>query len=505
VNWYPEHLKHGRFRNIVESAPDWTISRNRFWASPLPIWKHEETGEVHVFGSLKELRERTKKSGNKYLFVRHGQADSNAGHYISSSPNDENHVTEEGKAQVKATAEQLKDRGVTKIVVSPLMRTRETADIIAETIGYDTAAIEVVDGIKEWQLGEFDGKPVSDMRSFYSEYASRFTKAPKGGETLVDMKRRIAEALYGLEEKYENETVLIVGHEYTCWFLDCAAQGADVEKCIEIRGMADDYVKNAEVREIDFVPLPHNAAYELDLHRPYIDELPLIAADGGALTRIPEVVDCWVESGAMPFAAEHYPHENEEAVERRYPGDFISEYIAQTRTWFYYMHALGVLLFNAPSFKNCVTTGNIQAADGAKMSKSKGNYTDPLEDMDKYGADAARFYMLGSVVMAGEDVAFKDEELREAHNRFVNMLWNSYKFYEMHAAQLANRSDERPTSTNVLDQWILAKLTTTVHQVTEHLDGYNTVKAATYMRDFVTDLSTWYIRRSRDRFKADNI
>jgi len=500
INWYPEHLKHGRFKHNLESAPDWTISRNRFWASPLPIWKHEKTGDVHVFGSLAELRAHTKKSGNRYYVMRHGQADSNVHKTISSLADDKNHLTSTGREQVTAAVGALKDRGITKIIASPFVRTTETAEIVAQELGLSEDGVVFESRIGEWFLGDLHGKPVADLKKVCGTYAERFRDGCGTGETLVDMKHRIGEVLYEVESTYANETILFIGHEYTAWLLECVAQGADVDICIEIRGTNDDYIENAEVRELDFVPLPHNAQYELDLHRPYIDELPLVANDGATLERIPEVVDCWVESGAMSYAPEHYPMENENVVKRRYPADFIAEYIAQTRTWFYYMHALGILLFDAPSYKNCVTTGTVLAADGSKMSKSKGNFTDPLANIDQYGADALRYYLLSSVLMVGEDVAFKDEELREAHNRFINMLWNSFQFYSMHADEEHADTD----STHVLDRWILARLHETVQGVTEALDGYDTIRSGRILREFVTDLSTWFIRRSRDRFRSDD-
>jgi len=502
ITWYPGHLKHGRFKNIIETAPDWTISRNRYWASPLPIWKHGETGEAVVLGSLAELREHAKRSGNSYYMVRHGQAESNAEKTISSLPEHENHLTETGKEQAAATAKKLANAGITKIFTSPLQRTQETAEIMREALGLSAESLIVDDRLKEWQLGVLHTRPVADLHKACPGVEERFTgQCAEGAETLMDMKRRVGEALYEYEQTCENETILIVGHEYTLWLAHCVAEGADVEGCVRLRGEKEDFAANGEVQELDLAQLPHNAEYELDLHRPYIDQVPLIARDGGALIRIPEVVDCWVESSAMPFASEHYPHENKDVVKRRYPGDFIAEYIAQTRTWFYYMHALGVLLFDAPSFKNCVATGTVLAADGTKMSKSKSNFTDPLLNIDRYGADALRFYLLGSVVMAGEDLSFKDEDIREAHNRFINMLWNSHKFYALYADAYDKKAKVEKT---VLDRWIEARLAEVVDGVTEAMDAYDTIKSVRVVRDFVNDLSTWYIRRSRDRFKSGN-
>ncbi len=523
VSWYPEHLKHGRFKHILEGAPDWNISRNRYWASPLPIWKHEKTGAVTVIGSLAELRARTKTSGNAYLMVRHGQAENNVLGIVSTFAENEHHLTDTGCAQVAEAVEALRGRNVTRIIASPLVRTKETAELIREALGLSTDAVRYDERLGEWRLGELNGKPIKAIWDVCPSYADRFTNKCAGGETLEEMKRRIGEALYAYEEEYANETILIVGHEYTLWMAQCVAEGADTARAIEIRGKTQDYAANGEVRELDFVPLPHNARYELDLHRPYIDELALVAEDGARLVRIPEVVDCWVESGAMPLASERTLGDPFKKP-TRYPGDFIAEYIAQTRTWFYYMHAMGVLLFDQASFKHCVSTGTVLAEDGSKMSKSKGNFTDPLLNIDRYGADALRLYLMGSVVMSAEDMHFKDEELKDTHNRFIGILWNTYKFYETYgevesrkkkvesdnheaadtgAAWLKTQNSKLKTHpAHILDQWILARLSQLTTNVTEYLDGYDTVRTVRELRDFVTDLSTWYLRRSRDRLKG---
>lgn len=310
VNWVPSHLQHGRFEHILENAPDWTISRNRYWATPLPIWKCVGCPQITVIGSIEELRTRAQQ-------------------------------------------------------------------------------------------------PVADNQ---------------------------------------------------------------------------------------------------DLHRPFIDAFTLRCEHcTGDMKRIPEVIDCWVESGSMPFAEVHYPFENKETFDQRAPGDFITEYIAQTRTWFYYTHAMGVLLFGRKAFKNVTSTGTILAADGEKMSKSKGNFTDPKINLDKYGSDALRFYLMGSPVMQAEDLRFRDEDLAETHSRIINMLWNSYKFYDMYGSLERAKIEQvdATTSPHVLDQWILGRLTQVAGEVTKSLDGYETVPACRALRDFVEDYSTWYVRRSRDRIKED--
>ena len=311
VNWIPEHLKHGRFGNIVESAPDWTISRNRFWASPLPIWKCQKCQKIEVLGSVAELKEKA--------------------------------------------------------------------------------------------------------------------------------------------------------------------------------GGAPD-----------------------DLHRPYIDEYSwkceacarsTSSGQGGEMRRTPEVVDCWVESGSMPFAEYHYPFENKHEFEKRAPGDFIAEYIAQTRTWFYYMHAMGVLLFDRLAFKNVVSTGTVLAADGQKISKSKGNYTDPLHLIEMYGADAMRFNLMASPVMRAEDVRFRDEDVRDAHNRVIQMVWNCYKFFELYKADYDGKT-KWEDSAHPLDLWILARLEELVRNATIAFDAYDMPEGCKAIKEFIDDYSTWYVRRSRERAKS---
>ena len=453
INWVPEHLKHGRFLNIVENAPDWTISRNRYWASPLPIWK-DENGKVYIIGSLDELKKYTKKSGNKYFVMRHGEAESNVKDVLDLTGDPNNHLTENGKQE----AGRVDGGKFDVIIASPFLRAQETATIIRKDFEMDERLHEV--GSHE------DGQA---------------------------LRRRMGEFLFEIESKYQNKKILLVSHGMPIWVLEKIAGSRRSDDFT-----TEERFDTGEVREIDFTPYPHNADFELDLHRPYIDEIELVSEDGKPLKRIPEVIDGWVESASMPFAEYHYPFENKNEFESRFPGDFIAEYIAQTRTWFYYMHAVASILFGDIAFKNVVTTGNVMAADGSKMSKSKGNYTDPLILLDTIGADAFRYYLMSSVVMQAEDMLFKDEEIKEVHNRLINILANSFSFYEMYADGTAAGTKSK----NVLDRWIVARLNQLTGEVTEAMEKYDMVRATRPVKDFVSDLSTWYIRRSRDRFKA---
>ena len=499
VNWVPDHLKHGRFQHIVDNAPDWTISRNRFWASPLPIWK-DKKGNLTVIGSLDELKEHIKKSGNTYFTMRHGEADSNVEERVSAYADDPVHLTEQGKADVQKSAQGLVGKNIDLVIVSPFVRTQETAEIVRMTLGLEKSAVVLEPELSEYNHGEFNQKLLSVWFASFPDTLdsdiNRFKHGPKNGESLSDLRRRVGSVFYNLDETYSGKNILIISHGEPLWMLSAIAKGVHKEEAALIS-----YPVLAEVKELTFVPFPHNKDYELDYHLPYIDQIKLENENGEELTRVPEVVDCWVESSAMPFAEYHYPFENKEEFEKRAPGDFIAEYIAQTRTWFYYMHTMGVGLFNRLAFRNVISTGTILAADGTKMSKSKGNYTDPLELMEKLGADPLRFHLMNSVVMQAEDLAFKDEDVRETQNRVISMLRNCLKFYELYKADF-NGTTSASNSKHPLDLWIMARISQTIEETTAYFDTFNLPVVCRSLKALINDYSTWYVRRSRERVKG---
>ncbi len=491
INWVPEHLKHGRFQDIMESAPDWNISRNRFWASPLPIWKCQSCQKIKIVGSIQELKESTQKSGNKYFLMRHGQSQSNAnGRIISCKKENKDPLTEKGREEVLETTKKLTKEKIDLIIASPFMRTKETAQIIADKIGINQDKIICDDRLGEIFCGDHDGEPWTELN---------LGKETPGPETMQDVHIRVMEFLYETDAKYSDQNILIISHGAPLDLLHLGAQGLSIKDIVE--RYPDNLFHNAELRTCDFTPLPHNKNFEIDLHRPYIDEIKFDCPCGATMKRIPEVIDCWVESGSMPFAEYNYPFADKKEFEKRTPGDFVAEYIAQTRTWFYYMHAISVALFGHEPFKNVITTGTILAGDGDKMTKSKGNFADPLVLMNLYGADALRYYLMTSVLMQAEDVNFQDDGVKEVYQRMLNILRNVLSFYKMYKTDFA----ETKESKNVLDRWILSRLKELHTEVTENLEKYDTIRAGRPIRNFVDDLSTWYLRRSRDRFKSESI
>ena len=238
-----------------------------------------------------------------------------------------------------------------------------------------------------------------------------------------------------------------------------------------------------------------------DYHRPWVDEIEF-DIEGEHFKRIEKVLDCWFESGSMPFAQLHYPFENKEKFEQNYPADFIVEYVGQVRAWFYYVHVVNTALFGKKAYRNVITTGTVAGNDGRKMSKSLGNYTDPTELMDKYSADALRFLMLSSPVLAGEDFALIDKDVSDVARK-LSMIWNVYDFFTMYASVDGFDSKQAIAVSNLenpLDIWLVSRVYELRNEITKGMEAYNIPSALSNVLLFIDDLSNWFVRRSRRRF-----
>ncbi len=241
---------------------------------------------------------------------------------------------------------------------------------------------------------------------------------------------------------------------------------------------------------------------EIDLHRPYIDDLTWEGPDGGTMRRIPDLLDVWFDSGAMPFAQWHYPFDHDHDFQVNYPADFIAEGVDQTRGWFYTLHALGTMLFNEEAYKNVVSNGLVLDENGEKMSKSKGNSVDPFEVIQEFGADTVRWYMMSNS-SPWENLKFSEDGLKEVQRKFFNTIINTYSFFAMYAnidgfkfSGTAIPIADRPE----IDKWVISRLNSTVKEVEEHFEDYEPTKAARELENFVEELSNWYVRRNRRRF-----
>ncbi|MDE1925285.1 MAG: class I tRNA ligase family protein, partial [Patescibacteria group bacterium] len=431
VRWVPEHVGKGRFNNGLESAPDWAISRSRFWGAPLPVWRHSKTKEIKVVGSVEELLAMVRKSGNRYFLMRHGEANSNAGGYLDSGEDADNHLTETGRADALASARELKTKNIDLIVVSPVLRTRETAQILQKELGLPDSAVMVDERLRERSLGVFSGKAEVEWVNYFVSLREHFERAPEGAETLAQVRRRMADCLFEIERRYTQKNILIVTHGDPAWTLLEAARATPYHELVSLEHKRG-YLLPADFREISFTPYPHNADYELDLHRPYIDEVPMGDSLKGEWKRVPDVFDCWFESGSMPFASNEYPAHQEQFNPKRlfglwpkgYPADFIAESIDQTRGWFYSLIVLGVALFGRSPYKAVVTNGLVLAEDGRKMSKKLKNYPEVLETVAQYGADSLRYYLVSSPVVRGGDVNFVARGVEEVSKKLLMRLDN---------------------------------------------------------------------------------
>jgi isoleucyl-tRNA synthetase len=259
---------------------------------------------------------------------------------------------------------------------------------------------------------------------------------------------------------------------------------------VEVIGSIDELEKKSGVRVED-------------LHKHFVDDITWPSPDGkGTMRRIPDVLDCWFESGSMPYAQNHYPFENKEFVEEHFPADFICEGLDQTRGWFYTLVIIGAALFDKPAFLNCVTNGIVLTADGKKMSKSLKNYSDPMEIVNQYGADALRFALMNSAVTRAEDLKFSEDGVKEVLKTLIIPLWNAYSFLVTYANIDGYEPSETPFEQldNPMDRWIVSASEALVQEVTEAWDHYETQRACGAIVSFIDSLNNWYIRRSRRRF-----
>ena len=291
------------------------------------------------------------------------------------------------------------------------------------------------------------------------------------------------------------------GTPLNIWECECGCQHA-IGSQAELKSMSPNYtdVVKKYAKEMD-----QEANGEVELHRPFIDDVTITCPKcGKQMHRVPEVIDCWFDSGSMPFAQHHYPFENQDLFEQQFPADFISEAVDQTRGWFYSLLAISTLIFNKAPYKNVIVLGHVQDENGQKMSKSKGNAVDPFDALQTYGADAIRWYFyINSAPWLPN--RFHGKAVIEGQRRFMGTLWNTYAFFVLYAnidnfdaTKYTLEYDKLP----VMDKWLLSKLNSLIKEVDDDLGNYRIPEAARALQDFVDDMSNWYVRRSRERFWA---
>jgi len=508
INWVPAHLKKGRFGEWLREIKDWAFSRERYWGIPLPVWQCKKCGDKEVIGSKKDLINQ-KFSKNRYFILRHGESELQTEHKgivcgclkpFSLS------LTRKGKRDIEIKARKLQKEKIDLIYSSDFLRTRQTAEIVAKKLGLK---INLDKRLRDINRGIYVGKKSEEFFKKYPLLPESFKKRPLKGESLNDCRKRMLDFIKDIDKKYQNKTVLIISHGDPLWLLEGTINGFKKDKLLQQK-LKKSIIKTGEIRKIIFRNLPHNEEIDLDFHRPYIDKVKFYCPKCGELMeRTPEVIDCWFDSGSMPFAQYHYPFENQKLQKEQFPADYISEAVDQTRGWFYTLLAISTLLGKGPAYKNAISLGHVLDEKGEKMSKSKGNVVDPWQIAEKYSSDAVRWYFY-TVNQPGDVKLFSEKDVDQALKKFILTFWNSFIFLKTYANKIPKSKSHPPSagrrsrsnSKYILDRWIISKLNGLIEIVSNGLEKYGITFAARAIENFVVeDLSLWYIRRSRKRFQ----
>jgi isoleucyl-tRNA synthetase len=431
ISWFPEHIKHGRFGKGLETAPDWSISRNRYWGNPIPIWQNIEKTK-HIFvSSIAELSE---KAINPF-FVLLNSRDLNPSYYAQR-----------------------------------------------RTVIFGDSQSKLPLGIN---ASQYRSKNLYELRQQKEVDINKFSTYAQ----------RMLDEIIELFGKYQAVQIMLNDDERVLWTTWLQNLHPDSKKIAP----AFYFYKRLEQDMDEYKPV--GAIIPFDVHRPFIDDIILQDEVGNFYKRIPEVMDCWVESGSMPWASWHYPYENKELVERNTPADWIIEAQDQTRGWFRTLHVLSTAIWDQPAFKNVNCTGLILAADGNKMSKSKKNYTEPTDAIEKFGADAVRLYLMSSPVTSGESFRFVDNDLDRTFKDSTLMISNVLKYVEF-VLQGHGRVVQHKTIKHPLNNWFIAYTKTVMQLVSGAMEQYDVGEASRLIVPYLDNLSTWYIRRSKDILKT---
>lgn len=518
INWVPETIGEGRFHNWLENVRDWGISRRRFWGTPLPVWRCDACDHTQVMGAIDDLYNKLPGRLTKISLMRHGEAEHNIEGILSSSTTKYN-LTPAGESKVRENAKKYLRKAPDVIYASPLLRTQQTAVLVREEHG-GAPVIHVDDRLREMGFGKWD-----DHKETEQEFAAQLkafeqyrgmedswtAQQCEGAESFAVLEARLKPLLEEILEKHKGEHVMLVTHGAPLQVLQKLLKNDKPE-----RWSFSPLLEQAQIKSIF---IDNDTGREIDLHKHFVDDMTFAcdSCEGGTMKRISEVFDCWFESGSMPYAQNHYPFERQTFTQKNFPAEFIAEGVDQTRGWFYSLHVLATALTDGksglgafhPAVRNIIVNGIVLAEDGKKMSKRLKNYPDPMELMDRQGADAMRFYLMNSPVVQAEDIRFSERGVEEVVKKVLLPLWNTYSFFVTYALVDGWTPDQLLTTpdqfTNKLDRWMLSELQLLQKSYHERMEAYDLKGTTALLADFVDGLTNWYVRRSRRRFwKSDN-
>jgi len=488
INWKPKSTGEGRFGNWLENMVDWNLSRSRYWGTPLPIWKTEDGSEEICIGSIEELffniniaisqNNYYSKEKKDFLNIQSGilslkkvitQQIDVPGAMHRYDLKDVNEITfiwgEPGNIEQKFKG----GHGISHIIAK---RDAETGN------GLDVA-IKLVEVIAKGEL--------------YKEVAAKDTAhITYNGYEAVLSKRKFG----------EKETWLLTG-----WKVNKPGASEEFSTTATATHISPTFSRADmgaglfDTKIQSLIPDYKN----LDLHKPFVDEIVLLSKSGKIMRRVPDLVDVWFDSGAMPYAQWHYPFENKDMIDggKAFPADFIAEGVDQTRGWFYTLHALAVLLFDSVAYKTVVSNGLVLDKNGNKMSKRLGNVVDPFQTIDKFGADATRWYLMTNA-SPWDNLKFDINGIQEVQRKFFGTLYNTYQFFALYSNLdgFAFKEEYIPlTRRPEIDRWILSSLNSLIVRVTGSMDDYEPTQAGRAIEEFVDEhLSNWYVRLCRRRF-----
>ena len=501
INWVPDHFKQGRFKKGLETAPDWCISRTRYWATPMPVWREvteksegNNNNETIIINSRDELRNLAEEPITKIILLSTGDNDDSdfAGDLTASGWGQARDVEKKLVKEVDVFYSANLEQSIE--MLEPITRENDSSAKINKSNILGSKGVEKrLLSQKEKLLKKYDVQDLyeidekilkqefADEIIFLKDEINRIEKENKGKVILISTTKNIIPLIRNAFQKKSLKALYKTNLNPGKWYSLFLDEGS-----------------------------------ELDLHRPFIDKFSIKSPETGKiLKRIPEVCDVWLESGSMPYSMKHYPFEGKQDFENNFPADFVVEYVGQTRAWFYVMHVLSTALMNKNSFKNVVVTGVMAGTDGRKMSKSYGNYPDPKETILKYGADAIRLYFMGSKIMVSEDITFSENQIVDQIKTILLPLWNSFSFFVTYSdlnkyspsPELIKKNTDNNNGGKIpfdikekINIWIIAKLQITIRNFRAAFEEYNIPKAVKELPEFLAFLSKWYIRRSRKNF-----